>query len=435
MALEFKQDAICLSGLTGSRLKCQVIGQYYPFWWRITSGGPKANYAYPTAIVELDAATGEVYVEDTGETVLGSSGHALSLKLDNPGAQTQSLKVLLVEKDPACYGHLKQVIARRWSGVNLNMAEGPAGSNTTGLYLFNSPLADALQIVSPIRLGNALFFFDPLRSTAYTALEQVARARMDRYYKTGTEIIVFLFTSDWFLGRDDFSSLPSTVNESRWSVAEKATVSEADELLGTNQWRSWVLNSNLIHQKEEALVEYYRQRLHKWFRYVLPMPFNPKANQVFHLILCSNYEIGVRATRDFYCDITGNPRYAPDNDVAYQEFRKLHAEVFSGLTRAKRPLQWRVLWKVISEHEEGIADCMCSDFSDIGHDPSERQSLLEWLEEKHYLRKITNENAWGWKVFKYQLDWSTTAERLQVSIPAVFKPLSLKPLSVEDINR
>ncbi len=26
MALEFVQDAICLSGLTGSKLKCDVIG-------------------------------------------------------------------------------------------------------------------------------------------------------------------------------------------------------------------------------------------------------------------------------------------------------------------------------------------------------------------------------------------------------------------------
>lgn len=44
--LEFVEDAICLSGLTGTKLKSDVIGQYYPFWWGITS-------------------TGEVYIEDT----------------------------------------------------------------------------------------------------------------------------------------------------------------------------------------------------------------------------------------------------------------------------------------------------------------------------------------------------------------------------------
>jgi len=64
MALEFVQDAICLSGLTGSKLKCDVLDEYYPFWWNITSGGKTANYKYSTALVELDAGTGEVYIED-----------------------------------------------------------------------------------------------------------------------------------------------------------------------------------------------------------------------------------------------------------------------------------------------------------------------------------------------------------------------------------
>ena len=73
MPLEFKQDAICLSGLTGSKLKCAVIGKYYPFWWSITSGGQNRNYPFPTAIVELDAATGESHIKETSEVILGSS--------------------------------------------------------------------------------------------------------------------------------------------------------------------------------------------------------------------------------------------------------------------------------------------------------------------------------------------------------------------------
>ena len=104
MALEFVNDAICLSGLTGSRLKCEVIGQYYPFWWNITSGGPRASFQWPTAIVELDAATGEVHIKDTKETLLGSSGHALDLKCCNPN--TRNLKVVLVERDIECYNSL-----------------------------------------------------------------------------------------------------------------------------------------------------------------------------------------------------------------------------------------------------------------------------------------------------------------------------------------
>ena len=71
--LEFYGDAISLSGLTGTKLKCDVIGIYYPFWWKITSGGASREYQWPTAIVELNAATGEVYVKDSQETVLGSA--------------------------------------------------------------------------------------------------------------------------------------------------------------------------------------------------------------------------------------------------------------------------------------------------------------------------------------------------------------------------
>lgn len=55
-----------------------MIGEYYPFWWSITSGGPRKDHQYPTAIVELNAATGEVYIEDINQTVLGSAGHALA---------------------------------------------------------------------------------------------------------------------------------------------------------------------------------------------------------------------------------------------------------------------------------------------------------------------------------------------------------------------
>ncbi|MFQ5852880.1 MAG: three-Cys-motif partner protein TcmP [Candidatus Binatia bacterium] len=433
MALEFKEDAICLSGLTGSKLKCEVIGRYYPFWWSITSGGAKARYEYPTAIVELDAATGEVHIEDTGETILGSSGHALELKCHNP--HTNNLKIVLVEKEPACYGHLKNVIGRRWSTVSTSAAEGPVGSNTSGIYLLNKPLDAALHEMNRMRLGNALFFFDPLRSTEYRAIEEVARARISSFYKTGTEFIIFVFTSDWFLGRDDFKGLPVTANESSWSIEERNTVVEADEFLGTTGWRGQILNNNPIHLREERLVEYYRHRLHRWFRYVLPMPFNPKGNQIFHLILCSNYATGVRATREFYCDITGNPKYAPQNNAAYREFRTLHPDVFVGLSGAKRPLEWRMLWKIVAEHEEGIGDSECSDFRDIEPNPQGRQRILEWLEKNSYIEKSSGQNAWGLSVPQYRLRWSVLKQRLRIDTPPPFKPLSLKPLSMEDINR
>lgn len=426
MALEFVQDAISLSGLTGSKLKCDVIGEYYPFWWNITSGGPRANYEYPTAIVELDAATGEVYIKDTQETILGSSGHALDLKCTNPNAR--NLKVILVEKDTACYGHLKNVIRKRWGRVDIGMAEGPLQLNLSNVYLLNKTLDNALSDIEKIQIGNTLFFFDPLRSVEYRTIEKVARKRINTFYKTGTEFIIFVFTSDWFLGRDDFAGLPNTTDGSIWSIEEKETVSEADALFGAIEWRGRILNSDPIHQRAKGLIELYKNRLHKWFRYVLPLPFNPKTSQIFHLILCSNFATGVRATRNFYSEKMGNPRYSPENKVAFNEFRKYHPESFVGLSRAKRPLQWRILWKTIVDHEEGLCDCMCSDFEDIEPSQEKRQRLLEWLEKNRYLNRFDIDNAWRLPIQQYKLNWATIKEKLGIDPPLPLKPLSPKEI-------
>ncbi len=433
MALEFVQDAISLSGLTGSKLKCDVIGEYYPFWWNITSGGQRANHDWNTAIVELDAATGEVYIEDTKETILGSSGHALDLKCSNPN--TKKLKVILVERDANCYRHLKKVISRRWCNVDIELAEGPIHLNSSNIYLFNIELDRALSNIEKIQLGNALFFFDPLRSVEYQTVEKVAKKRIKTYYETGTEFIVFIFTSDWFLGRDDFAGLPTTVNENTWTVDEKKSVLEADALFGDTEWRDQILNKAPIYEREECLIALYKNKLHKWFRYVLPMPFNPKTNQIFHLILCSNFETGVRATRNFYCEETGNTKYTPDNRKAFNEFRKHHPEIFRGLIRNRRPLQWLILWRTIVSHEEGVCDFACSDFKNIERSDEKRQQLLEWLEKNGYLNPFENDNAWKLPIKQYQLNWATIREKLGIDPPPPFKPLSLKPLSLKEISQ
>ena len=433
MALEFVKDAICLSGLTGSKSKCDVIGEYYPFWWRITSGGPTADYKYPTAIIELDAATGEVYIEDTNETILGSSGHALNVKCNNPN--TRNLKVILVDKDAVCYGHLKNVIRRRWGKVDIDLAEGPPRYNSSNIYLLNKKLDNALTDIENIIRGNALFFFDPLRSVEYRTIEKVAGKRISNYYKIGTEFIIFVFTSDWFLGRDDFSGLPDTVDESSWSQEETRTVLEADALFGDNIWRGEILNDKPIYERENKLIELYKDRLHKWFRYILPLPFNPKKNQLFHLIMCSNYEAGVKATRNFYCDIADNPKYSPNMNQAYNEFRKAHPEILTGLDRRKRPQQWHFLRRTITDHEGGVCDYMCSDFVEVESSPEKRQLLLEWLEDKEYLVRISNDNAWQRAIKKYKLNWVTIKKELGIDPPLPFKPLSLRPLSLKEISQ
>jgi three-Cys-motif partner protein len=427
MALEFVGDAISLSGLTGSKLKSDVIGDYYPFWWRITSGGVSANHEWGTAIVELDAATGEMYIKETGETILGSAGHALALKCTDPN--TKNLKVVLVEKDPACYDHLKRVIAKRWKRVDISMAEGPHRLNSSNVYLMNKTLDSALSDIGKIRTGNSLFFFDPLRGVEYETIEKVARERVNTFYKRGTEFIIFVFTSDWFLGRDDFSSLPRSADARRWTADEHDTVLEADALFGDTDWRDRILNDGPVEQREKGFIGLYKTRLHKWFRYVLPLPFNPKADQLFHLILCSNFDAGVRATRSFYSGKTGNPKYSPDNRAAFDRFRRLHPGIFAGLKSTRKPAQWRILWKTIVNHEEGLCDSMCSDFEKIQPIPELRQELLEWLQENGYLVKLDVANAWKLPIQQYELNWPTIKERLGVDPPLPLEPLSSKEIA------
>lgn len=419
--LEFVGDAICLSGLTGTKLKCEVLGQYYPFWWGITSGGPRVSHTYPTAIVELNAATGEDYIEETDGTVLGSSGHALELKV-RESPNTTNLKVVLVEEDPDCYAHLKCVIRRRWPSVSLDEAEGPIASNSSNVYLLRSNLSAALSAIEQIHLGNALYFFDPLRSVQYSTLESVAGSRIDTFFKTGTEFAIFVFTSDWFLGRKDFAPLPIT--GSPWTEEEERTVLEADELFGSTEWRAYILTDEPVQWKQNMLIELYRRRLHRWFRYVLPMPFNPKEEQLFHLFLCSNYEAGIRESRDFFCEKTGNPKYLPDNSAAFSKFKALHPELMMGIAGNRKPIEWKILWRVIREHEEGICDPMCRDLRDISVNPIRRRSALQWLENNDYLNQFDVENAWGVGENRYIVNWQIVNTRLAVDPPPALTPLS-----------
>jgi three-Cys-motif partner protein len=426
VVLEFKGDAICLSGLTGTRLKSEVIGEYYPFWWRITSGGKARSYSFRTAIVELNAATGEVHIEGTGETVLGSAGHALELKVNTPN--TDNLKIVLVEGNSECYGHLKNVIRRRWPKISIAEAEGPADQNSSNIFLLNKGLDEAVEAIRQLDLGNTIFFFDPLRSVRLNAVEKIARERIRNFYQTGTEILIFLFTSDWFHGRDDFPSLPKSYQESDWTEEERHTVLEADRFFGGRRWRNHVLNKKPIKVRQGTFLRLYRQKLHKWFRYVLTLPFEPKPMQLFHLNLCSNFEIGVRMTRNAFSVKTGNPKYFPDNKSAFHRFREAHRELFSGLEGKERPAEWKTLWKIITNHEGGRCDCRCSDLCETAGDSEIVRRILKWLSSKTYLKKAKTRIAWETEddIELYRLNWPTTKNVLRVEAPLPLIPLSPK---------
>lgn len=432
MALEFVQDAISLSGLTGSKLKSGIIGEYYPFWWNITSGGKSTKHEWATAIIELDAATGEIYIKDSKEIILGSSGHALDLKCND--GNKRNLKIVLVEKDVKCFSHLKKVISKRWPKVDIAEAEGPLRSNRSNIFLMNVELDEALSKIAQLHLGNSLFFFDPLRSVTYETVEKVAKARIKSYYQTGTEFIIFVFTSDWFLGRDDFVGLPTSSEESSWSKAETDTVIEADALFGNTEWRTQILTNKPIYERGYAFVELYKRSLHKWFRYVLPMPFNPRAKQIFHIILCSNFEVGVRATKGFFRERAHNPDYKPGNKKALAVFRSKHEGIFEGLKGNQRPKHWRILWKIITDHEEGVCDHMCRDLVIIEPLEKERIRILEWLTTKGYMTSCDTSNPWVPPITQYKLNWQVIREILGIEPPPPLEPLSLKLSSLREIS-
>lgn len=421
--LDFKGDAIVLSGVTGTKIKSEILGDYYRLWWNITSGGERNSFAYKTSIIELNAATGEAFIEDTGETILGSSGHALQLKGGN--SSSTYLNVILVEEDAKCYAHLKNVIKRNWP--RLRWTENVSGSTRhDNVYLLNMNLVDALKEIEKLGdLGNALFFFDPLLYTPWEHIENVARSRIQRYYQTGTEFIVFLFTSDWITGRGEMVALPRSNDPKSWTKHERMTVEACDMLFGHSEWRARLLNNRSPDQRIQRLVDLYKERLNKWFRYVVPFPFEPKPRQRYHLFMCSNYEVGVRITRGFYAENTGNPKYSPDNRAAYAKFIQLHKD--KRLPGTARCDEWKILWAVITDHEEGICDSHCKDIVSKQPDLALRQQALEWLAANGYITKIGKlTDAWENVPDSYKLNWDFVKAKLGVAPPAVLKPLSLK---------
>lgn len=339
---------------------------------------------------------------------------------------TSNLRIILIEQDRSCFEHLKKVIARRWPSVPINQSEGSIKDNNSSIFLFNKRLDDAIATLDEVGLGNAIYYFDPLRNVEWNTIEAVARKRIKGFCGTGTEFLIFLFTSDWFLGRNSLAPLPETVEEAKWNNSEQKTVLEADALFGTRFWRKYVLISNPVESKQKLFANLYRFRLHRWFRYVLPMPFRPKEKQLFHLILCSNYDAGVKVTKDFYDTMTGNPVYLPGltpSQQAYTRFMKNHPELTTRMNR-KRPLEWRLLWRTIKYHEEGICDHYCRDFHDIEPCGELVKPAIEWLSEKNYLRELPAISAWGKNVKQYKVNWEVVKKTLNIDPPPELKPVT-----------
>ena len=414
--LGFNGDAIILSGETGTKLKSEILGKYYKKWWGITSGGKGKRYWNSTAIIEMNSATGEIYIKDSNETVLGSSGHALELL--NDGLKTRYLKIILVEKNDDCFKHLRNVIKKRWPELSCGEF---SSKEEKDVFLIQDPL-QIEKILTKYELGNSLFFFDPLLSVEWKQIEHIAKKRIKNYYETGTEFLIFLFTSDFFIGRNEYDALPTNNNESLWSKKQLKTVRELDKLLGDTTWREYLLNSKSNDEKMKILVALYKKKLRRWFRYVLPLPFEPKKSQLYHIFFCSNFATGVELTKNFFIKLTNNSKVELQNEKAHKKFLDRHPE--KRIKGRPRSSEWKILWAIIKNHEDGLCDKKCGDLLKIESTEEKLQCKLEWLESKKYLLETEScTTAWNDIPKLYELDWKFIKQTLNVSKPDELSPL------------
>lgn len=422
--LKFHGDAIELSGSTGTKLKSEIVGKYYKMWWNITSGGDRQNHSFRTSIVELNSGTGEDYIEDTGETILGSSGHALELKFNKKENDTDALKIVLVEENEKCFDHLIKVINRRWPEIKLEESMKEGGLETSGVTAIKSSLRDALDQINRLSLGNSIFFFDPLLYVSYSDIGKVAHNRIQNFYQTGTEFVIFVFTSDWFLGRDSVGLLPLPDHMPNGSEKSMETILKLDDLFGDQNWREKILRSSDTQTKIDCFVSEYKLRLHKWFRYVLALPFQPKGEQLYHLFFTSNYEGGIDISRRFYKNATNNQGFNPSNSRTYQIFRNTHPELLKNLTGREKPLEWKVLWRIIKNHEEGLCDVFSTDLLNEAGGLFELNKTLEWLRKVGYL-KINKDIKVNWtnNTNIFELDWQYLKKALEIDPPQRLTPL------------
>ena len=418
--LDFKGNAIMLSGVTGTKIKSEILGSYYRVWWTITSGGRNFGYSQQTAIVEMNAATGETYLEDIDKKILGSSGHALKLKGDNPNSS--KLNVILVEEENKCFEKLQKVIQERWSQIDYSFY--PPSLEKDWVYLLRHS-DEVTKILDKYNIGISLFFFDPLLYTPWSEIESVAKRRIKKYYQIGTEFLIFTFTSDWFTGRGEWHALPNHTNSLNWNKGEFLSVKRCDQFFGNSLWQSFLLRPGKLNERMEMMVKLYKRRLQKWFRYVLPMPFEPKPGQMYHIFACSNYEAGVNITRQFYTKFTGNIPFTPDNRAAYKKFLEKHPE--KKMKGSARSDEWKILWNVIRNHHDGICDIFCKELIEKQPNMELRGNALKWLESKDYLEKKSPlSKVWNSPPQLYKINWRVIKETFGITPSKELVPLKSK---------
>ena len=427
MPLEFIGDAIALSGEYGSKRKTEIISDYYRFWLGVVA---RNQYVKTVNIVEMDAGTGELHFKDTGLTSLGSAGHALELRYNSVERYVEKLNIVLIEEDSKCRKHMDKVIRQRWKAASLTVKSGRFLHSEDGAVSRFESVNDFLAATyDGAGLGISLFYFDPLLSVDWSLIDQIAKARIVTPYKTGTEFLVFFFTSDWITGRKDpyFHSLPKSKDESKWTKAEKESADIADRAFGCRDWTHTLSSRQPKKEMESELVKLYKSKLRKWFRFVEPLPFVPKTGQIYHVFCCSNYDVGMGVVRSIYKKYMQPYGLKISNANAYKQFRKHHIDLASQYSGRNKPPAWRILWHVMRNCPDGLCDGECANLQNIAGGSTELEDTLKWLKANKYLKQIKAEE-WPWNSVEFPvfvINWDTVRSKLDIERPD--PPIPLEP--------
>ncbi len=441
MGLEFKDKAIILSGVAGTRLKTGVLGNYYYFWHKVQSGGEKRHYRYPTSIVDLNAGTGLIYIKEEDEIILGSAGHALDLKYMTPEIGSNNLSIYLVEAHPQCRQFLIENMEERWD-IRLNSQDDldhPLLTNGR-VWLFESEEHFLRFTGGGSMIERGLFLFDPLLAPEYRIIEGVARHRIRVPFQIRTEFLLFFFTSDWVSGRTGFAPLPRFADEANWTEEEEETAKQADAVFGDRTWLTITSSGLDDGHIQNALLDAYVQKMMKWFRFVMPVPFQPKTEQIYHLLCCSNYDVGINAIKSNWAHLVSMHKgmlvqsgVTTHANSIFPNFRELHPDLIRSLPAGKRrPIEWRILWKIAKSFVDGTADSRDRSLLEITEIQTELDSFLSWLANENYLEIITD-IPWAWEGYeevpRYRAAYDVLSDMLGLAPPILMEPLTSDALA------
>ena len=119
--------------------------------------------------------------------------------------------------------------------------------------------------------------------------------------------------------------------------------------------------------------------------------------------------------------------------MAYSKFIKLHQE--KNQKGSRKSIEWKILWKIIKEHEEGICDVYCNDVVEVESSFEGRKKSLSWLESKGYIVPSDDvTDAWENRPTLYRLDWEMVKKRLGIEPPVPLIPLLLKLSKIRNKN-